>query len=590
MAGKVMIVDDQLTPDRLGCAISEQYITWETQRQSKVTSWEEVQRYVFATDTSQTSNSQLPWSNKTTIPKLCQIRDNLHSNYMAAMFPKRKWLLWEGNNKTDDDIVKKQAIEAYMAWVIDRNEFYDEVSKLVLDYIDYGNAIATVDWIDNRVQLQDGNIQVGYVGPMLRRISPLDIVFNPVAPNFASAPKIVRSMVSIGEIKDMLFKMSMDEGEKEEAEALWKYLKEVRESVSSHQGSFRTKDALYTISGFDSFQAYLGSGYVEVLTFYGDIYDEDSQEFLKNHVIKVVDRHKILSKRPNPSVFGTAPIYHSGWRLRPDNLWAMGPLDNLVGMQYRVDHLENMKADIWDLTAFPVLKIKGYVEDFTWGPFEQIYVGDDGDVEMLTPNVQALAADTEINFLEAKMEEMAGSPKEAMGFRTPGEKTAYEVQRLENAASRIFESKIAQFERQGVENWLNAMLELARRHMDKTTIRAFDSEYKLQIFMDLTAEDLTGNGRIKPVAARHFAEQAVMLQNLNNFYASAAFQTVAPHFSSVEQARLWETLLNIEDYGIVQPYIAITEQTDAQSLMQNAQVRSGMEAQMPTNMTVDDVE
>ena len=35
------------------------------------------------------------------------------------------------------------------------------------------------------------------------------------------------------------------------------------------------------------------------------------------------------------------------------------------------------------------------------------------------------------------MEEMAGAPKEAMGFRSPGEKTAYEVQRMENAASQV---------------------------------------------------------------------------------------------------------------------------------------------------------
>jgi hypothetical protein len=41
----------------------------------------------------------------------------------------------------------------------------------------------------------------------------------------------------------------------------------------------------------------------------------------------------------------------------------MGPLDNLVGMQYRIDHLENLKADVFDLIAFPPLKIKGYVED-----------------------------------------------------------------------------------------------------------------------------------------------------------------------------------------------------------------------------------
>jgi len=52
-----------------------------------------------------------------------------------------------------------------------------------------------------------------------------------------------------------------------------------------------------------------------------------------------------------------------------------------------------------------------------------------------------------------------------MGFRSPGEKTKYEVQRLENASARIFQNKINQFEEQIVEPLLNAMLELARRNL-----------------------------------------------------------------------------------------------------------------------------
>lgn len=48
---------------------------------------------------------------------------------------------------------------------------------------------------------------------------------------------------------------------------------------------------------------------------------------------------------------GKTSIVHAGWRYRPDNLWAMGPLDNIVGMQYRIDHLENLKADAMDLAV-----------------------------------------------------------------------------------------------------------------------------------------------------------------------------------------------------------------------------------------------
>lgn len=90
MVGKVMELLNVISPDMLATRITERYIEWETLRQVKKNEWEEVRRYVYATDTTQTSNSQLPWKNKTTIPKLCQIRDNLYSNYTATLFPQRK--------------------------------------------------------------------------------------------------------------------------------------------------------------------------------------------------------------------------------------------------------------------------------------------------------------------------------------------------------------------------------------------------------------------------------------------------------------------------------------------------------------------
>lgn len=587
---KVLNIAEALEPEGLAVRISEQFIDWSMRRQQWITEKEDIQRYVFATDTSKTANSALPWSNKTTIPKLCQIRDNLFANYMATMFPKRKNIVWEGDTAEDDEFDKSKAIEAYMTWVADRPEYYNEVAKLVLDYIDYGNAFVMPEWIDGRNMSTDGTRkQMGYAGPRLRRINPLDIVFNPTAPTFQDAPKIIRSVISLGEVKELLDRDAKTDQEREDGKKLLAYMKDLRSYVASQPGQDTTMDALYSIAGFDSFRDYLGSNTVEILTFYGDIYDEHSGEFLRNQVIKVVDRHKIISKQPNPSFFGSAPIYHVGWRVRPDNLWAMGPLDNLVGMQYRIDHLENMKADVWDLTRFPVFKTKGYIEDFRWAPGERVDCGDDGDVELLAPDVGALQANTEIAILEQKMEEMAGAPKEAMGFRSPGEKTKYEVQRIENAAGRIFNNKISQFEMHMVEPGNNAMLELARRNMDESVIRVFDDEFKITAFQSLTPEDITGSGRIRCIAARHFAEQAEMIQNLNNFMSSAAGQDpeVLVHFSTIKLSKMWEDLLDLEDYKIVEPYIRITERSDGQQLQNVAEEQMSMNTMTPSGMGTD---
>ena len=568
MTGKVLELCDIVNEDRLACLISDEYIQKDLLRNVWKLDKEEIRRYVYATDTTMTTNSQLPWKNKTTVPKLCQIRDNLYANYTATLFPQRKSVTWEANELDAASVAKRDAITNYMTWVMEQPSFKHEMDKIILDYIDYGNCFATVEWIDERVQREDGTTQTGYIGPSIRRINPLNLVMNPTAEQFEKTPKIIKSIVSMGEIKDKLEMLSTDEN-REEYENLFKYLKEIRARAHQFDGDWKEMDRLYQMDGFTSFREYLKSGMVEVLTFYGDIYDDENDIFLKNHVITVVDRHKLIGKKPNPSFFGYPPIFHSPWRKKPDNLWGMGPLDNLIGMQYRMDHIENMKADIFDLVTYPVQKIKGMVEDFTWQPGEKIFVSEEGDVELVTPQTNVLQANLEIQNLERLMEEMAGAPREAMGFRTPGEKTKYEVQRLENAASRVFQNKIKQFEEQIVEPLLNAMLELARRNMTgATVIKVFDDDFNTASFQSLTVEDITGIGRIKPVAARHFAEQADLIQNLTNLTNSPLWQTVQPHYSGKKLAKIVETIFNLDQYEVFVPFVALSEQAEGQKLAQ----------------------
>ncbi len=564
MTGKVLELSNIISPDQLATRLTERWIQWDTLRQVKKTDWEEVRRYVYATDTSVTTNNQLPWKNKTTVPKLCQINDNLYANYIATMFPTQaKNVIWEANELDSASVQKRDAIENYMTWCMDQPNFKTEIDKLVLDYIHFGNTFGTVEWVDKHVELED-KTQVGFVGPSIRRISPLDIVFNPTAEDFISSPKIVRSIISLGELRDLLDRMTND-ANRETLENLYKYLTEIRFHARTFQGDWIQRDHLYQMDGFTSFRAYLLSEFVEILTFYGDWYDFYTDHFEKNRVITVIDRHKLISNLANPSYFGYPPIFHSPWRRKVDNLWGMGPLDNLIGMQYRLDHLENMRADVVDLTTYPVQKIKGFVQEYTWQPGEKIFMGEEGEVELVQPQTSIVNANFELKELKEDMEVMAGAPKEAMGFRTPGEKTKYEVQSLENAAARIFQNKIKQFEEQIVEPLLNAMLELAKRNMVGTTaIKVFDDETKAMSFQELTVEDITGIGRIRPMAARHYAEQAQLVQNLTQLASSNLWQTVQPHFSGVNLAKMFERNFNLEEFKIVYPYVALTEQMQGQ--------------------------
>lgn len=587
MPGSVLSLDELISADEFALQIARKYWEWYTRAREARERWVEIRDYVYATSTRQTTNSKLPWKNSTTIPKLCQIRDNLYSNYTKSLFPKRKWLTWEGEDEQSSEATKRQNIENYMQWVVSRSGFRQTIEKLLLDWIDTGNCFAMPDWEDETIVTEEGT-KVGYVGPKAVRISPLDLVFDPLAPSFAQSPKIVRSFVSLGELKEMLEGESAPEY-KEEKEALWNYLKDLRYRATNVTGTIEEKDDFFKVDGFGTFRDYLEGEYAEILTFYGDIYDIHNDTFYKNYVITVVDRHKIIGKRPIPSMFGRPPIYHTGWRPRQDNLWAMGPLENLVGMQYRLDHIENMKADIFDLTSYPVLKITGYVDDFEWQPGERIICSEEGNVEMVVPDVQALNANLELAALEQKMEEMAGAPKEALGFRTPGEKTKYEVQRLENAASRIFMSRLLQFEA-FMEELLSGMLEVGRRNMSRSQIRVEDEEFNTSSFLTLSAIDISGNGRLRPMAASHFAEKAEKIQNLAGFYNSVPGQdpAVQQHFSGVKLAEMYEELLEIEGFDLVTPYIRITEQAEAERLSNTQLEQTMMESQTETGLTPED--
>jgi len=537
MSVKVAEIKNILQPHSLASEVAYMWDNLTTQRRTWVSEKEELRNYIFATDTTKTTNSQLPWKNKTTIPKICQIRDNLMGNKIR------------------------------------NSNFRTEVYKLLYDFIDYGNAFWDIVFVNESHKTEDGEVIQGYRGPKLKRISPYDIAFNPMASSFKDSYNIVRTLKTVGELKWELDNMPELGYNKDIIEEVDKY----RKTLGAYATEDVSKAVALSVDGFGNFYDYLQSGYVEVLEFEGSINNKDTGEYLQNVLITVVDRAKVIRVVPMPSWMGKTTKGHVGWRMRPDNLYAMGPLDNLVGMQYRIDHLENLKADAMDLAVHPPLAITGNVEEFEWGPSELIYIGEGGNIQELGKSLQGvMAANNEIIMLEQKMEEMAGAPKQAMGIRTQGEKTAYEVQTLEQAASRIFQNKITHFEIECIEDVLNKMFESARRNMDGADlIRVIDNDIGVIQFMEITKDDITASGKLRPIGARHFAAQATIIQNISNFYQSAVGQdpSVRAHISAKSIAKMFEEYLGLERFKLFQENVRVYEDAETQQLVQEAQMQ-----------------
>lgn len=579
MAGKVAQITSLINRESLARQLAGLYNNWWIQRREKEVEWRELRNYLFATDTTKTTNSKLPWKNKTTLPKLTQIRDNLHANYMDALFPNDDWLKWEGYNLESVTAKKRQAIEAYMKTKIRESGFRETVAKLVYDYIDYGNVFGDVTFVnETHVDEATGEVVTTYRGPKLQRVSPFDIVFNPTATTFRESPKFTRYVKTVGELrKDISNRPDLNYDM-----AAFNKAVDVRRSITSFNMEDVNKAEGFLVDGFGTLQEYYQSGLIEILEFEGDIYDEVKGELLERRIVTIVDRSYVIRNVENPSWLGRDTKHHTCWRERQDNLYGMGPLDNLVGMQYRVDHLENLKADALDLTIHPPMKIIGDVEPFEWGPEATIHIPEDGDVQMMPPNSAAFQVNNEIGALLMLMEEMAGAPKEAMGIRSPGEKTAFEVQQLQNAAGRIFQHKVNKFEVEFLEPVLNTMLEIARRNIDIAEMAmVMDNDLGVQDFLSITKADITAKGKLRPIGARHFAARAQLTQNLLGVFNSPIGSMIAPHVSSKRLAQMVEEYLGFEKFDFIQDNVAIFEQAETQKLVNQAQQTVEIEQATP---------
>ena len=571
--------------DSLANKIADMWVKWDTARSQWKTDQQELRSYLFATDTRKTSNSRLPWKNSTVTPKLTQIRDNLHANYMAALFPSDNWFFWEATDKSKELTQKRYAITNYIKQKLKASNFQLLVSQLVYDYIDFGNVFVTFDYVRDVISNDDGNVVNRYIGPKAYRINPVDLVFNPLAETFDKTPVIRRMLKSIGDLMTDV-----------ETKPALNYSKGILDKAISFRQNYRDdpefkKEVNMAIDGFGSMDEYIESDMVELLEFWGDVYDPEQKKLLRNQLVTIIDRKWILRKQYNPLWTGNKPMYHCGWRLRTDNLWAQGPLDQLVGMQYRIDHLENLKADVFDLIAYPVMVVKGNtVEEFEYEPGATVFVGDEGDLQFLRPDSTALNADLQINELMNRMEELAGAPKQAMGIRTPGEKTKYEVQTLENAAGRIFQSKVSWFERNILEPLLNGMLAEAIRNFEGVErIRTVDEDFGTESFIEVTKDDLTAAGKIYPMGARHFGDQAKFVQELaQTIQAVQAVPSVAAHISGKAIAKALEENMGWQNYKIVQDNAMIFEQAETQRLMnqvsENLQVEATVNPEGVDNM------
>ena len=548
--------------DDMAVRIGEMWMRYNTERRNALTLNEEARRFVYATDIDSTSAADQPHKNRTHQPKLTQIADTLKSQYFEASLSMPKFFRLPSPAKISPSVAL--AMEKWLTVKFEQRKFRETVGReLVSDFVDYGNCFCTVDYVIER----DHKGNVRYKGPDWKRVSPMDIVFNP-REKFHKSIKIESCQIHIADIAEFPKKYPNAGFNKSK----------IQEAVGTRNPEGLDdwieviKNRGINMDGYGGYDSYFKQDLAEILIYRGDIFDPKTGGIQRNRVVYIMDRAHVIRNEPSVSPAGFDGIHHAGWRSRPDNSWCQGPLDNIVGMQYRIDHLENLKADVFDVIAQPVFFIKGDdVQEPSEGyrPGATYYGGVDSDVRTIVPDATALNADNQIALYQRMMEEMAGAPPETRGIRTPGEKTAFEVSKLDQNATMMFVDKARIFER---------MLESMLKESFELMLLNFDIEDYKEIFGD-EAEDLglralameseLSRGEFQAVGARHWTRRNRETLEINNFMSGPMQDPkIRAHVSGIALADYWERKLNLEDEGIVEENAGVKEDVRLQAIAQ----------------------
>lgn len=507
-------------PDGLATSIADKFVTWENARDRWYSNAKETLENLYATSTADIYNQPHDYDNSTHIPKLTQIRDMLITYYLDAMFGLPDFIDWEPYDEGSVNLEVKNTLKSIAKQMLQDSNFKPTIRQIVEDYVDYGNAFATV--VEYNDSLRNSLI---YSGPKAIRINPMDIFFDPLATSFERSPKIIRTVMTLGEL------MQSIDDEPDDSNMFQVALKKAVEKRNkvyqylSQNNRDAIVDDMCRIAGFESWSTYYNTDTVELLTFYGDLYDIESGKLYKSSRIVVMDRCSVILNESITDYGFGCNIFKAGWRDRKDNLWSMSPLDNIKGMQFMIDFLENKRADVFNFISNPTIVTQGDVEmpEYIY-PGCHIGLDTDANIQFIRPDSTALQADLYIDRYLAMMEEMAGMPKEAMGFRTPGEKTAFEVSQLNTAASRLFNEKVHKFELEMLEPLLTLMIRVYLANPNRQVRIKVKNDNGVVDFIDVDLDTLKTDGRFVAIGSSTYTEKAQIAQTLMQLSNTALYQ------------------------------------------------------------------
>jgi hypothetical protein len=175
-------------------------------------------------------------------------------------------------------------------------------------------------------------------------------------------------------------------------------------------------------------------------------------------------------------------------------------------------------------------------------------------------------------------------PQQLAGFRTAGEKTATEVQSLNDGAFRGFINKVSQVEEDLLEPFVQAEMRIARDNFSSIIKVLEEDEEGILLTTSITEDDLSANGKLLPMGSRRFSRQLQQLQGLTQLTNTNIAQMVGQHINTYNLAKTVEELYGFEKYAFINKFAAIDEGLEGQEKQMMAEQEMVKTSSEPTSL------
>ena len=496
----------------------------------------ETEGYLKSSALKRVGDVEVNWRHRLSSGKAYEAVETVLGYLMSATFPNRDWFGVEPVVPAavdEDNLQVARLIKKHLTNKLDESGFKSQWATFLRVLTITGTAVMAIPW---RTEYNNRRVRSKTVDPATGEET---YIAEEVAYNVYDAPKLevlsnfdvyVDPTVGDPNEGDFIRKFTKTKAELLQLidEGVYDFPKEDVLKISSDNGwdlSNTHKHTLKTFEGIDT-QPWSPSELVELIEFWGDVYDNETGECIKDQVVTLLNG-EVIAWEDNPFWCGK-PFIIGTYSKTGNSPYGFGGVQPVLGMLHELDIVTNQRLDnlelainnMWTLRSDGVLQ----PEEVYTEPGRVLLVGDHGDLQPLTQQNQAWAVTyQEAGLLEQSIDKSFGTGNYiSSNQQRSGERvTATEVAAVREAGGNRLSTVHKHIEETALIPFLAKLFSLVQQFtIAPVTVRVAGDGADEYNYFELEPTDLNMQVKLRPVGSDNVIERREYVQSRLEFVQS----------------------------------------------------------------------